>query len=123
MFLNLSIFFLYLPGTGTGEANLNFYCDGFNNVHPITGAGFCANVACKVEGKFVLDIFNNFIAGGSIDHSMHHAANFDYDNTCVSSGKNNGPSDKQCCGDFPIRKPYNAAVKECCNDGFPRLQC
>merc|ERR1712195_216309 len=53
----------YLPGTGTGEVNLAFNCDGFNNIN----TAFCANCACKVEGIFVLKVFNLFIAGGGID--------------------------------------------------------
>merc|ERR1712127_179962 len=44
----------YLPGTGTGEVNLAFNCDGFNNIN----TAFCANCACKVEGIFVLKVFN-----------------------------------------------------------------
>ena len=121
-----------------GLDNLNFVCDGFNNVNPITGAGLCANAACKIEGKFVLEMFNMFVTGTPIDHSVHHAANFDYDNTCVNSGKGQGPSEKQCCGDFPVRRPYktydgsraccgssvyDATIKECCSDGSPKLQC
>ena len=121
-----------MPGTGTGEANLVFNCDGFN---AFSG---CAAAVCKIEGKFVLDTFNYFITGGQVDHSMHHAANFDYANTCVGNGKNQGPSEKACCGDFPIRSPfktydgtraccggsiYDATIKECCADGSPKLQC
>ena len=140
MFLSLSIFFLYLPGSGTGEASLVSNCDRSNNVDPVTGTGYCANAACKVEGKFVLDIFSYlFLSGVGIDGSMKHdAANFDYDNTCAPSGKHNEPSEKECCGDFPVRIPYktyggsraccgssvyDATIRECCSDGFPKLQC
>merc|ERR1712156_1402635 len=51
----------YLPGSGTGESNLVFNCDGFNPVDPVTHDGFCRNCACKVEGLFVTRVFNLFM--------------------------------------------------------------
>merc|ERR1711957_605607 len=126
----------YLPGTGTGESNLVFNCDGFNNINPITNAGFCANCACKVEGVFILKVFNLFIAGGGIEEQFMQPE-FDEKAGCplVDGIKD---SERTCCGEHPHRFPYrplsgergccggatfDTTLQECCPDNVPRITC
>lgn len=127
----------YLPGSGTGEVNIAFNCDGFNQVNPITNAGFCANCACKVEGLFVTRAFNLFIAGGEIDEQYSQANGFDEKVHCpLQDGIKD--SERACCGEHPHRFPYkplsgergccgqqtfDTTLQECCDDDIPRLSC
>ena len=127
----------YLPGTGTGEANLVFNCDGFNNVNPITQAGFCQNCACKVEGLFVLRAFNLFIAGGAVDDQYSQANGFNEKENCpLQDGIHD--TERACCGEHPHRFPYkplsgergccggltyDTTLQECCADNTPRISC
>jgi len=127
----------YLPGTGTGENNLVFNCDGFNTVNPITNAGFCANCACKVEGIFVLRTFNLFIAGGQIDEAFSQSNGFDEKVNCpLQDGIKD--TERACCGEHPHRFPYkplsgergccggqtfDTTLQECCADNVPRISC
>jgi len=126
----------YLPGTGTGESNLNFNCDGFNTVNPVTHANFCANCACKVEGIFVLKVFNLFIAGGTVDQ-QYSQPTFDEKAGCplVDGIKD---TERACCGEHPHRFPYkplsgergccggqtfDTTLQECCPDNVARITC
>jgi len=126
----------YLPGTGTGESNLNFNCNGFNTVNPVTQANFCANCACKVEGIFVLKVFNLFIAGGTVDEQFSQPT-FDEKAGCplVDGIKD---SERACCGEHPHRFPYkplsgergccggatfDTTLQECCPDNVARITC
>jgi len=127
----------YLPGTGTGESNLVFNCDGFNNVNPINNAGFCQNCACKVEGMFVLRAFNLFIAGGAIDEAFSQNNGFDEKVHCpLQDGIKD--TERACCGEHPHRFPYkplsgergccgeqtfDTTLQECCADNVPRISC
>jgi len=128
----------YLPGTGTGEVNLDANCNGFNPVNPVTQNNFCANCACKVEGIFVLRAFNLFIAGGDMDESFSQANGFDEKVMCPLQ---QGIQDEErlCCGDqqqhrFPYKplsgergccggQTYDTTLQECCPDNVARLSC
>lgn len=127
----------YLPGTGTGESNLVFNCDGFNNINPLTNAGFCANCACKVEGVFVSRVFNLFIAGGQVDDQFSQASGFDEKIGCPLQ---DGIKDQEraCCGEHPHRFPFkplsgerdccggatfDTTLQECCADNVARISC
>merc|ERR1711953_431906 len=126
----------YLPGTGTGESNLVFNCDGFNPVNQATNAGFCQNCACKVEGIFVLKVFNLFIAGGQIDEAFSQST-FDEKAGCpLQDGIQD--TERACCGDAPHRFPYkplsgerdcrggatfDTTLQECCPDNVARITC
>jgi len=123
----------YLPGTGTGEANLVFNCDGFNDIN----TDFCRNCACKVEGIFVLRTFNLFIAGGQIDEAFSQAHGFDEKVNCpLQDGIKD--TERACCGEHPHRFPYkplsgergccggqtfDTTLQECCADNVPRISC
>lgn len=127
----------YLPGSGTGEANLAFNCDGFNPVNPITQEGFCRNCACKVEGLFVTRAFNLFIAGGEIDPQYSQANGFDEKVNCpLQEGIQD--TERACCGTAPHRFPYkplsgeraccggatfDTTLQECCVDNVARISC
>jgi len=126
----------YLPGTGTGESNLVFNCDGFNPVNQATQAGFCQNCACKVEGMFVLKTFNLFIAGGVID-PQYSQPEFDEKAGCpLKDGIQD--TERACCGEAPHRFPYkplsgerdccggityDTTLQECCPDNVARITC
>lgn len=127
----------YLPGSGTGEVNLAFNCDGFNPVNAVTQAGFCANCACKVEGLFVTRAFNLFIAGGAIDEQYSQANGFDEKANCVLQ-EGIQDTERACCGEQPHRFPYkplsgergccggatfDTTLQECCADDVARLSC
>jgi len=127
----------YLPGSGTGESNLVFNCDGFNPVDPVSHDGFCRNCACKVEGLFVTKVFNLFIAGGAVDDQYSQANGFDEKVHCpLQDGIKD--SERACCGEHPHRFPYkplsgersccggltfDTTLQECCADNVPRLSC
>ena len=129
----------YLPGTGTGESNLNFVCDGFNTVNTDTQAGFCANCACKVEGLFVLKTFNLFVSGGTVDDAFIHSPDgpFNEKESCVLQ-EGIKDTERACCGETPNRFPYkplsgergccggltyDTTLQECCDDNVARLSC
>ena len=102
------------------------------------GRSQCAVTACIAEGKFVTDVFDFVIAGGTPDPSKHHDNGFNVTAECKHLGKGLGQSEKLCCGQWPIRRPfktyggdrgccgtsiYDTTVKRCCADGIPKLEC
>ena len=125
---------------GLTMANLVDECDAQNV------AGSCEAAVCKVEGWFLLSYFTWTVFGGQMDSSKMASNGFDHDDTCKGikalaaggltpaannpfpTGNNNGnsagstpvndiPTEKKCCGDHPLRFPYNHsdALKMCCN--------
>jgi len=106
-------------------------CDNSNRVDK------CAQRACKVEGFFVMNLFRHFLAGVIFDPSLKHTNGFNPKLDCPLSG-NRIDSDKECCGDYPLRFPYktldgarqccegktyNAQVLQCCEDGKTKSKC
>jgi len=88
---------LYFAGIGLGRERLNEQCELANS-----GVNKeCAIAACKVEGLFILNIFNELALG--IDTQYH------VDNGWLESDDNNcpviargpaSPEARQCCGEY-----------------------
>lgn len=128
----------YISGIGGGEPALVATCDAFNT--PTDG---CSNYACKVEGIFVLKVFNLFISGDSTNEDFKHNNGFDEKAGCpINECKIENPEkcdvNRECCGVHPDRFPfkpmggdraccegiaYDASILSCCPDGTPRLSC
>jgi hypothetical protein len=127
----------YISGIGGGSAALAPTCEAFN-------ADFCAQTACKIEGEFVLAVFNAALSGDGIDDTFSHANGFDdragcpLVNTCQDTYGFEVCQEQQCCGEYPARYPYrplegargccgqntfDSAVMSCCDDGVARLSC
>jgi len=125
----------YISGTGGGENALVQTCDTFNTE-------LCAKISCKVEGIFVIKIFNLFVAGDSISDSFKHSNGFDEKVECIVDNCKDDPDrcdpTRVCCGEHPDRFPFkpmggdraccagvafDASILTCCPDGTPRLSC
>lgn len=123
----------YISGIGGGEAALVQTCDAFNT-------DLCAAAACKIEGLFVLKVFNSFLGGNSLAPEYSHANGFDDRTGCPLVGECEGADclEKVCCGEYPVRYPfrplggirgccgqhtYDATILQCCPDNFARLSC
>lgn len=105
---------------------LNIECDASN----IGNA--CAARICRVEGWFVQNVLKiAFSRGIQVDDQFSHdRGGFDAQNVCtIIPGMF---SDKECCGEYPKRRPfknqggarqccngatYNALINKCCSDG------
>jgi len=125
----------YVSGIGAGQDNLVQLCETLNPNSE------CSQVACKVEGLFVTSMFTQVIVGNGVD-SQYHNSNFNAESECVTI-IGGGPSDKECCGMHPYRKPfhtrggqnaccagmtmdakiYNTLSHDCCFDGSVRDSC
>jgi len=123
----------YISGIGGGENALVPTCEAFND-------DLCAQAACKIEGKFVLNVFNSFLGGNSLDPQYSHANGFDDRAGCPLVGECEGADclEKVCCGEYPVRYPFrplggirgccgqntfDATILTCCPDNFARLTC
>jgi len=81
----------------------------------------CPLVACEIEVKFAYAAVDFIMAaaGGPKEFrednlSKYHAENLtdaEWDDMCVS---NKGPVNRECCGEFPQRYPFNTNNKVCC---------
>lgn len=120
----------YISGTGGGESSLVNTCE-------VVNSDDCAKHACMVEGFFVIQIFNLFVSGESVDDSYKHSNGFDDRGGCPTL-PGYGESEKACCGEYPDRFPfkllngdrgccqgvaYDAIMLSCCPDGVPRFSC
>ena len=100
----------YLDGSNRGLGKLHEKCAERNPDNA------CAERACIIEGHFVLSIFMAFFNPAE-KHSLQflHENGFDRDSECFNS-KAGQKSEPFCCGNYPIRKPYNNkdGNKKCC---------
>lgn len=99
----------------------------------------CAINACTIEGNFVLSMFDSVVGNIGIDvinENYLHAEGFDPTENCLTQ-----PSiwsERSCCGDYPLRRPYktfngerqccgyntfDATLYTCCEDDVIRLVC
>jgi hypothetical protein len=76
----------------------------------------CAARACTVEGSFIANLLDAFISGNSINDDHKHSNGFDIAVGCPVKKSGGGPSNKQCCGNYPDRFPYKTAGgdRQCC---------
>ena len=109
-------------------------------------ADTCAIRACTVEGSFIANLLDVFVAGAETDLAYKHENGFDPDVSC-GVGNNRvdafgqgdiDPSDISCCGYYPDRKPFNTQhgdraccfertystlTLNCCPDGRVKANC
>ena len=99
----------------------------------------CAARACMVENYFVIQTVKLFLTGVEFDPSLKHdLGNFNAKEECVIKQGQHGKSDKQCCGNYPLRFPYktlngdrgccvkktyNTLRLQCCSDGSLKFNC
>jgi len=99
---------------------------------------WCAEKACIVENYFIIKTLHLFLKGVEFDPDMKHSlGHFDPKSGCpIKAG--NGDSEKECCGEYPVRFPYKTLGGErsccvnktystsrlhCCDDGAVRISC
>jgi hypothetical protein len=122
----------YLSASQYGESLLVSKCDELNP------GNNCASRACKIEGYFVIAMFQAFFDPES-NHSpaLLHENGFDPKVECPT--KTGVKSEYKCCGYYPytIRpyktydgkraccngKTYDAEIYECCADGSRQISC
>jgi hypothetical protein len=122
----------YLSASQYGESQLITKCDELNP------DSMCGNRACKIEGYFVIAMFQAFFDPES-NHSpaLLHSNGFDTKAMCPT--KAGERSEYKCCGTYPysIRpfktyddkrkccngKTYDAEIYECCDDGSRQISC
>lgn len=98
----------------------------------------CAQRSCKVEGYFVMNMFLDYLNAVTFDPSLKHDLGFFHPKDDCPIGGEHSPSDKECCGEYPIRFPfktlegdrgccgqrtYNALVLNCCDNGKVKAVC
>jgi len=122
----------YFAGSHFGEAMLVEKCDELNPTDQ------CASRACKVEGWFVISIFQAFFDPES-GHSSALLHDNGFDTTTECPTKTGVKSDYECCGTYPFSirpfktmngdraccqgKTYDAQIYSCCDDGSRQISC
>ena len=97
----------------------------------------CAARTCMVENYFVIRLVRLFLHGVPFDPSVKHSLGiFNPENDCPT--KAGEKSDKECCGEYPLRFPfkhlngdraccgartYNTELMMCCGDNSIRISC
>jgi len=115
----------------TLEDALRFKCKKVNK------RSNCAARACMVENYFVVRMVRLFLHSVPFDPSLKHdLGHFDPKVDCPT--KEGVKSDKECCGEYPLRFPYkhlngdraccvdrtyNTNVLMCCDDGSVKIVC
>lgn len=102
------------------------------------GIDTCQSRLCRVEGWFVQNILLLMFQKFEIPNPsfQHQSGQFDPTSECVV--RPGIQSEKECCGEYPIRWPFktqggdrkccqgrtfNAAINQCCLDGSTRPVC
>jgi len=115
----------------TLEDALRFKCKKVNK------RSNCAARACMVENYFVVRMVRLFLHSVQFDPSLKHdLGHFDPKVDCPT--KEGVKSEKECCGEYPLRFPYkhlngdraccvdrtyNTNVLMCCDDGSVKIVC
>jgi len=115
----------------TLEDALRFKCKKVNK------KSNCAARACMVENYFVVRMVRLFLHSVQFDPSLKHDLGlFDPKVDCPT--KEGVKSEKECCGEYPLRFPYkhlngdraccvdrtyNTNVLMCCDDGSVKIVC
>lgn len=101
---------------------IDFLCQALSDAlygHLSQAKQNCAVRLCSVESRFMSWIITEFMNGGTFEFSKIHdtyGGNFNYASECVVS---QGVTDRQCCGLYPFRFPYNTLTQECCETTTP----
>lgn len=86
---------------------------------------FCSEKACIVESHFIKGLVSMDMTnweGYELD-MKHSNGVFDYEGECPTTG--GPPPEKECCGEYPFRYPYNTmgGFMQCCANGRPSFVC
>lgn len=118
---------------GLGFLSLGNIREECNRQNPVDS---CQSRACMVEGWFAISMFEIFVSNYHIDETAVHSNGFDPIEECPIIKK--GPSERECCGIYPIRFPYKTLngdrdccvertyftnLLSCCSDGKVRVTC
>lgn len=107
-------FAMYAAGDTSKEQAIWDACQKLNG-----GGSNCESRACAVEGYFLLNIFDLFLSGDSLDPMMKHSMGFfDPDVSCTISSFPGTCSNKECCGEYPLRMEHRICPgenKSCCS--------
>merc|ERR1739848_287140 len=78
----------------------------------------CAARACTIEGAFIANLLDAFVSGNGIDNSLKHENGFDQATICATKKNGGGPTNKQCCGNYPDRFPFKTqgGDRKCCGN-------
>jgi len=95
--------------------NDELICGKKNNIDYVNQQDDCKLVSCQVEREFAyraLEIMD-------YDPTAWLAANSGMTGFCPAkdTGSEKKPMRDACCGEFPVRYPFNSMVRECCDDG------
>ena len=76
----------------------------------------CAARACAIEGSFIANLLDVFMSGNGINNDMKHENGFDQATVCATKKNGGGPTNKQCCGNYPDRFPFKTVGgdRKCC---------
>ena len=77
----------------------------------------CKSRACAVESYFILNLVTLALTPNTFDYSFSHAENV-WDPTANCLPMDLDSSEKECCGDYPLRFPFKTKNGErgCCKD-------
>lgn len=128
----------YISAVGFGGISsmnletLSAECDSSN------GVDTCQSRLCRVEGWFVQNIILLMFQKFTIPNPSLQHQNMLFDVSTECQIKPGVQSEKECCGQYPIRWPfktqggdrkccqgrtYNAALNQCCADGSTKPVC
>jgi len=112
----------YLSASGGGFDMINMLCQTLNTLG--SDDKECAIATCKMESLFVLNILGLVGIGNGIDSQFHHDNGFVADQQTCPTVVGGGSDDRECCGDYPYKRPYNPknGANECCTNGDSFVQ-
>jgi len=121
----------YFSGTSFGLEGVVDSCNALN-----VDFGLCAQLACMVEGVFVIQTLQAFVSVNPPNPDNLHSNGFDFKNGCPINTDGPGGTERLCCGVQPYRFQYrpldreccgvatfDPALQTCCADGIPRFSC
>lgn len=71
---------------------------------------------CLIEKEFVDNVVALIQNGYQKNEDWHKMGNWRYNKACAAPGAVLPPANNECCGTGLTRKPFNNAVKQCCNE-------
>lgn len=106
----------YRVVTAFTTSGVDYLCQAVNMAfyaHLPVEKRHCAVRLCKVESRFLSWFLTNFFRIRFDAQYIHdtYSGQFDFDSECVQVP---GDVEKECCGLYPLRFPYNTDHQECC---------
>ena len=93
-------------------ADFNVQCSKANEDDP---DNHCGTHLCMCNYNFFNELIQQIWAKTPYDSTPLHSNGWDQEGNC-SAGNGPGNKDLECCGFYPTRFPYNADVKNCCDE-------